>query len=123
LLESSSYIGICFSFNDNDELTQEQQAQNWNQIFSEIENLATIENYDTSAEWTFTSYGGKACGVPVGFIAYATNIGAALFLEKIEEYKIVQQELNQKWGIASDCSVPSQLNEVTCENGSPVFEY
>jgi hypothetical protein len=116
-------IGICFSCNDDDALTQEQQAQNLDQMFSEIEILATSENCDDSAEWTFTSYGSKACGGPLGFIAYPINIGTELFLKKIEEYTTAQQEFNQKWGIVSDCYVPSQPSEIICKNGSPVFEY
>ncbi|MFT5145982.1 MAG: hypothetical protein ACI8RP_001911 [Urechidicola sp.] len=116
-------IGICFSCNNDDALTQEQQAQNLDQMFSEIEILATSENCDDSAEWTFTSYGSKACGGPLGFIAYPINIGTELFLKKIEEYTTAQQEFNQKWGIVSDCYVPSQPSEIICKNGSPVFEY
>lgn len=116
-------FGICFSCNDDDELTQEQEAQNLNQLFSEIENLATSENCSVSTEWTFTSYGSKACGGPIGFIAYSTNIDTDLFLEKIEEHRTAQQEFNEKWGIISDCSVPSQPSGVVCENGSPLFEY
>jgi hypothetical protein len=116
-------IGICFSCNNDDALTQEQQAQNLDQMFSEIEILATSENCDDSTEWTFTSYGSKACGGPLGFIAYPINIGTELFLKKIEEYTTAQQEFNQKWGIVSDCYVPSQPSEIICKNGSPVFEY
>jgi len=116
-------IGLCFSCNDDDELNQEQEAQNLNQIFSEIESLSTNENCNDSAEWTFTSYGSKACGGPVGFIAYSTNIDTVLFLKKIDEHRIAQQEFNQKWGIVSNCSVPSQPSGVICENGNPVFEY
>ena len=116
-------IGICFSCNNDDALTQEQQAQNLDQMFSEIEILATSESCDNSAEWTFTSYGSKACGGPLGFIAYPINIGTELFLKKIEEYTTAQQEFNQKWGIVSDCYVPSQPSEIICKNGSPVFEY
>jgi len=32
-------------------------------------------------------------------------------------------EFNEKWGIISDCSIPSQPNAVICENGNPVLEY
>jgi hypothetical protein len=80
-------FGICFSCNENDELTQEQEAQNLSQMFSEIVSLATLENCDDSSEWTFTSYGTKACGGPVGFIAYSTNIDVEFFLAKIEEHR------------------------------------
>ena len=101
-------FGICFSCNDDVELTQEQEMQNLNRLFSEIENLATSENCSESTEWTFTSYGSKACGGPIGFIAYSTNIDTDLFIEKIEEHRTAQQEFNEKWEIISDCSVPSQ---------------
>ena len=116
-------FGVLLSCNDNNEITQEQEGQNLNQLFSEIENLATSENCDDSAEWTFTSYGNKACGGSVGFIAYSTNIDTELFLEKVEEHRTAQSEFNEKWGIISDCSIPSQPSTVICENGNPILEY
>ncbi|MDY8135498.1 hypothetical protein [Aquimarina sp. 2201CG5-10] len=116
-------IGICFSCDDDDALIQEQEAQNLNQLFFEIESLATSENCNDSAEWTFTSYGSKACGGPVGFIAYSTNIDTELFIKKIQEHRTAQQKFNQKWGVISDCSLPLQPSGVLCENGIPVFEY
>lgn len=115
--------GLCFSCNKGDEMTQEQETQNLNQMFSEIEILASSENCDDSSDWTFINYGSKACGGPIGFIAYSINIDTELFLKKIEEHTVAQQGFNEKWGIISDCSVPSQPNEVICKNGSPVLEY
>ena len=61
--------------------------------------------------------------VPVGYIAYSTNINTELFLNKIEEHRNAQHEFNQKWGIISDCSVPPKPSSVICENGDPVFKY
>ena len=116
-------FGVLLSCNDNNELTQVQEGQNLKQLFSEIENLATSRNCDDSAEWTFTSYGNKACGGYVGFIAYSMNIDTELFLKKIEEHRTAQSEFNEKWGIISDCSIPSQPSAVICENGNPVLEY
>ena len=116
-------IGLFFSCNNDDGLTQEQEAQNLNQMFSEIESLANSEKCIDSEEWTFTSYGSKACGGPVGFIAFSTKIDTELFLEKIEEHRAAQEEFNQKWEIISDCSVPPEPSGILCENESPVFEY
>jgi len=115
-------IGICFSCND-DELTEEQERLNLIEIFSEIQSMAASVSCTNSSEWVFTSYGSKACGGPIGFIAYSTNIDTNLFLEKIAAHRVSQQEFNNKWGIVSDCSVPSQPSEVLCVNGKPVFEY
>jgi hypothetical protein len=116
-------IGICFSCSDSEGVTQEQEAQILNQMFSEIENLASNVNCNNSSQWAFTNYGSKACGGPIGFIAYSTNIDIDSFLEKIEEHRTAQKEFNEKWGIISDCSIPSQPSGIICENGKPVFEY
>ena len=113
-------IGSC---NKDDGLTQEQESQYLNELFSEIQNLSASISCENSTEWDFTSYGNKACGGSVGFIAYSINIDVELFLKKIEEHRISQQEFNKKWGIFSDCSVPPQPTGVICENGNPVFEY
>ena len=114
---------IMGSCDKDDGLTQEQEAQNMNELFSEIQNLASSISCENSTEWNFTSYGNKACGGHVGFIAYPSNIDVELFLEKIEEHRISQQEFNKKWEIVSDCSVPAQPSGVICKDGNPVFAY
>lgn len=116
-------VGICFSCVNDDEMSQEQEAQNLNRMFSEIESLALSESCNDSSNWTFTSIGSKACGGPVGYIAYSLNIDTELFLDKINEHKIAQQEFNKKWGIMSDCSLPSEPYRVECENGKAVLKY
>lgn len=114
---------ICFSCDEADDKTQEQEAENLDQLFSEIESLASSESCEDATKWAFTSFGSKACGGPVGFIAYATTIDTVLFLERIESHRAAQQAFNQKWAIASDCSAPLEPTSVLCENGNPVFEY
>ena len=116
-------MGFCFSCSSDDGLSQEQEATNLNKMLFSIEGLASSVNCIDSSEWTFTSYGEKACGGPVGYIAYSTNIDTAVFLEKIEEHRIAQQRFNEKWGIISDCSLPAEPIGVICQNGNPVFEY
>lgn len=116
-------VGICFSCGNDDEMSQEQEAQNLKRMFSEIESLASSESCKDSSNWTFTSVGSKACGGPSGFIAYSLNIETDVFLEKINEHKIAQQEFNKKWGIISNCSLPPQPSRVECENGKAVLKY
>ena len=128
-MRSFNYIGIlflfgfCFSCNENNDLMKEQESQNLNQMLSEIQTIANSKTCNNSSEWTFVSYGSKACGGPVGYIAYATIIDTDDFLKKIEEHRAAQKEFNKKWGIISDCSLPSQPSAVICENGKPVFRY
>ena len=119
LLLSMSNIS-CVS---DDELNQKQEAQNLSEMFSEIENLTISIDCENSAEWTFTNYGSKACGGPVGYIAYSLNIDVDLFQRLIEKHREKQQEFNEKWGIMSDCSIPAQPTGVICEDGNPVLQY
>jgi hypothetical protein len=124
-------IGICFSCSYNsliqpnvdEELSQEQEIKNLTQLFSEIEVMASSKRCNDSSEWTFTSFGSKACGGPIGYIAYSTTIDTLLFLEKIEKHRISQKALNEKWGIISDCSLPTEPQGIICEEGKPVFGY
>ena len=110
------------SCSDNDDsLTQQDEAQKLEEMFAEIKALSTSEPCIDASQWTFTSYGSKACGGPIGYIAYSLKIDTALFLKKIEEHRKAQQEFNNKWGLNSDCSVPTKPEGVTCENGKPQF--
>jgi hypothetical protein len=104
-------------------LTQQQESEMLNELLTEIQNLASSKECIDALAWTYTAYGSKACGGPVGYIAYSTNIDTDLLLDKVEEHKTAQQEYNQKWSIFSDCSVPPEPDGVICENGSPVFVY
>ena len=114
-------FAIFLSCNNDDGPTQEQEAQALNLMFLEIEGLANSEKCVDSEEWTFTSYGSKACGGPVGFVAYSINIDTELFLEKIEEHRIAQEEFNQKWGVISDCSLPPEPSGIICKNEYTIF--
>ena len=126
-IKTKWFFGILLTIlscsNDDNVLTQEQEAQQLSKMFVEIEALASSESCVETSEWTFTSYGSKACGGPIGYIAYSQNIDTALFLQKIEEHRMAQQAFNEKWGIISDCSIPQEPQTVVCENGNPVFEF
>lgn len=116
-------MGIGFSCNNDDGPTQQQEAADLARMLSQIENMASSAPCNDSSEWTFTSYGNKACGGPVGYIAYSSRIDTFLFLEKIEQHRIAQLRFNEKWGMVSDCSAPLEPAGVVCEEGNPVFEY
>jgi len=123
LIAISLLMGICFSCSNDEGITQEQEAANLSENLAEIEGMATAKNCDNPSEWTFTDYGEKACGGPVGYIAYSTNIDTELFLEKIEAHRVAQKRFNEKWGIISDCSLPAEPGGIICDNGNPVFIY
>ncbi|MGX1024025.1 hypothetical protein [Psychroflexus sp. MBR-150] len=108
--------------NTDDELTKNQEAKLLDEMFSEIENLALSQECDDPTEWRITSYGSKACGGPIGYLAYSINIDTVSFLNKIEKHRIAQQAFNEKWDIISDCSVPIQPESVICVDSKPILE-
>ena len=87
-------LGISFSCSDDDGTSQTQEAQSLQEMLKEIKDLASSKKCEDATEWTFTSYGSKACGGPVGYIAYSTTIDTALFLDKIAEHRIAQDQFN-----------------------------
>ena len=115
--------GVSLSCSQNDGMTQEEEAQNLSIMFSEISLLAVSVTCEDASEWTYTSYGEKACGGPVGFIAYATTIDTVAFLQKVEVHRAAEQAFNKKWGIISTCDLPAEPSGIICENGTPVFTY
>ena len=116
-------ILLLLSCNKQVALTQDQEAERIEKMYLEITKIASSQSCDNSSEWRFTSYGDKACGGPVGYIAYPTGIDVVLFLEKIEQHKLEQKKFNMKWGIVSDCNVPDQPSSVVCSNGVPTFKF
>lgn len=116
-------IGFSFSCNKNNNMTQEQEAEVLSEMLSEIKGMANSETCEDATEWTYVSYGSKACGGPIGYIAYSTKINTVLFLKKVEEHRAAQSKFNEKWKIISDCSIPQEPNGVLCEDGSPALAY
>ena len=111
------------SCQDNETLSQDQAAQDLQDMFTEIEGMVNTISCDNSEDWTFIGYGSKACGGFVGYIAYPAFIDTQLFIELIEAHKQAQEDFNQKWQISSDCSLPNQPTEVLCDDGVPKFVY
>jgi len=116
-------VCILSSCDEKNNTTQEQEAQYIQQLYTEIQTMASSVPCENESQWNFTSYGSKACGGPVGFIAYPNTIDVNQFLQKVAAHRIAQENYNEKWQIASDCAAPVQPIDVVCENNLPVFVY
>ncbi|QVY64413.1 hypothetical protein [Polaribacter sp. Q13] len=104
-------------------VAQEIDHRNLMDLFNEIQNLSYSVSCSNAADWLITEYGAKACGGPQGFIAYSSSIDTVSFLQKIETYTQAEKDFNFKYGVVSDCSIPSAPISVECQNGFPVFTY
>lgn len=108
---------------DEQDLTQEEELQNLETMLQEIQSLAQSVSCQNTSEWTFTSYGSKACGGPVGYIAFSKTIDVFDFLKKVEAHRQAEEAFNKKWGIISDCALAVEPTGISCVNGSPIFVY
>ena len=93
------------------------------ELLEEIQGLSMQVECTDAENWSWTAYGSKACGGPVGYIAYSQGIDTNYFLELIEYHAEQQDLFNQKWGIISTCDIPIQPSGIYCEDGKPQFGY
>ena len=107
---------------DNDS-SQQGDQQRLDELLAEIHQMAENTSCTDDSNWAFTAYGSKACGGPIGYIIYSTLINTDSFLEKVAFHVSSQNEFNIKYGIVSDCSVPTMPTGVSCENGQPTLTY
>lgn len=74
-------------------------------------------------DWSFVPIGSKACGGPHDFIAYPLNGSATLFLDRVQAYTNLEDRLNKKWGVVSDCAIVNAPQAVNCINGIATLIY
>jgi hypothetical protein len=92
-------------------------------MLEEIISLSESKPCTDSGDWLFTAYGAKACGGPIGYIAYSKKIDQNNFTKLINRYTEAQAAFNRKTGAVSDCMMAARPTKVICENGKPKFEY
>lgn len=109
--------------NETTDLREKEQAH-LDGLLDEIKEIAASVPCVDAVEWKFTELGAKACGGPVGYIAYSTQIDTEDFLEKVHHYTELQNQFNKDWKIASDCSIPAAPIGVICnDDKEPEFVY
>ncbi len=107
---------------DTPGISQEADAEKLQLLLAQIEELSLSESCDDPIDWTFTPYGSKACGGPLGYIAYSTQIDVDEFLELVQSYTEATAAFNQNWQVFSDCAVVNPPSRVVCQEGLPVLE-
>ncbi|NPD44134.1 MULTISPECIES: hypothetical protein [unclassified Lentimicrobium] len=122
----------CDKNNDEEEIvrgeikdtsSQAEDLKFLSDLFIEISSISASVSCTNSEDWKLVAYGQKACGGPVGFMAYHQKIDENAFLSKVKFYTHQQDLYNIKWGIISDCTIPPEPSDIICEDGLPVFLY
>lgn len=93
------------------------------EVYKEMVTLSESEICTNSEEWLLTPFGAKACGGPIGYIAYSKKIDQNYFLKLVDKFTALQAEYNRKTGAVSDCALSPRPTRVSCENGKPKFIY
>lgn len=87
-------------------------------LLAEIETLIADKSCKREGQCKAMAYGSKACGGPVGYLVYSSgNVNEKELSELVEEYTSLQSSMNDKYGLTSDCSIPSQP-DVSCMDGN-----
>lgn len=106
----------------NNTTCEEDQITLENKLKEIIKLSESIPCKDASS-WKFVSYGAKACGGPVGYIAYSTELDVEAFISKVNNLSLLQDAVNKKCKLVSDCTVPIEPKGIISENNKPVFYY
>lgn len=115
-IESLNYEITATSSLSEDDITL-------NELFEKIKTLSESKTCSESSNWTFTAYGTKACGGPIGYIAYSKCINTADFLNKVSVFTELQSQYDMKHGAVSTYEVPPPPTSVNCVNDKPVLVY
>lgn len=103
--------------------TLEEDNLTLSELYNEFSDLSESIACTDASLWKYTAYGSKACGGPIGYMAYSECINTNDFLNKIEKYTTLQNTYNNKYGVVSTCDVPPPPTSINCVNGEAVLGY
>lgn len=92
-------------------------------MFQEIVSLSESQSCTDARDWLFTAFGSKACGGPIGYIAYSKRINQDNFIELVNKFTEAQAAFNRKTNAVSDCMLLAKPSGVFCEDGKPKLAY
>lgn len=109
-----------------DEKASSSQANDEKELLAlkaEIETLANASTCNENTTCKFIAFGSKPCGGPWSYLIYSTSIDTQNLEDLVENYNNIETDFNNKWGMASDCSVVTPPSIVKCENNTCIAEY
>lgn len=108
------------SFKPENNVSQIEDRENLKQLIGEIDSLISTEVCTDPTEWTFTAIGAKPCGGPSSYLAYPKKLAEEI-LPKVTQFTAMQDAINKKYHLMSDCAVVLPPSEIICENGKAVL--
>ena len=91
---------------EKEERKDRRQLRNMRAAIDEMADGAECEDVE---DCRFIGLGAKPCGGPWEYLVYSTTqTDAAALAEKVAEYNRFEDNMNSKYGYASDCSLPAE---------------
>jgi hypothetical protein len=116
-------VAIVFGCTNNTEFTKEEDLAELTALQEEIELLIDSGVCSENSDCDYIAFGSKACGGPKTYLVFSTSIDVELLQQKVSTYNALENAFNQKWGIISDCSVPTPPADITCIAGKCTAVY
>lgn len=123
VIKTIALSAIVFGCTNNVESDKEEDLANLAALDKEIELLIDSGVCSENSDCEYIAFGSKACGGPKTYLVFSTSIDVALLQQKVATYNALENSFNQKWGIISDCSVPTPPADITCIAGKCTAVY
>lgn len=116
-------LAIVFGCTNNTESSKEEDLAELTALQEEIELLVDSGVCSENSDCDYIAFGSKACGGPKKYLVFSTSINVELLQQKVATYNALENSFNKKWGIISDCSVPTPPLNATCIAGKCTAVY
>ncbi|HEY9222135.1 MAG TPA: hypothetical protein VIO43_11250 [Lutibacter sp.] len=116
-------LAIVFGCTNNTESSKEEDLAELATLQEEIELVVNSGDCSENSDCESIAFGSKACGGPKTYLAFSTTIDVVLLEQKVAIYNELENDFNKKWGIISDCSVPTPPVDVICVAGKCTAVY
>jgi hypothetical protein len=116
-------LAIVFGCTNNTESGKEEDLAELATLQEEIELVVDSGDCSENSDCESIAYGSKACGGPKAYLVFSTTIDVELLEQKVAIYNELENDFNKKWGIISDCSVPTPPVDVICVAGKCTAVY
>ena len=95
--------------NNGDQRTEEGDRAQLAEMRREIEALVGDAAGASIEDCRYSGLGSKPCGGPWEFVIYsASSTDSTALAERLTAYNAFEAEMNERYGYASDCSVPNE---------------
>ena len=98
-----------------------QDAQELYSLKARIDSLVKTEGCSEHEDCQILGFGSKPCGGPWEYLIYSTEIDTAKLNDLVKAHNSKEGEYNEKYQIASDCSLAILPDSIKCENGCVAY--